>query len=374
MAQVVLAATDTDGDGVDDSVDNCILIYNPDQWDSNGDGHGNECDPDINNDCIVDDADADLVEYHWFDPPVFGPGGYNPDADFNNDGLIDIYDYVYVNYYWHGPPGPGQGVCADSDGDGVLDNVDNCILAYNPSQLDVDGDGYGNRCDPDFNNDCVVYDEDIDMIIERYVSSCDEYTCGAGDSCWGDYSTCATEGMWDPLYELSYPDGSIDMGDIVVVTWNYGGIPGPSALNITCKDTDGDGISDKIDNCLNVYNPGQEDVDGDGVGDVCDICPDEDATGFDANGDGCIDTVDGLTDIIETLPDDVLSDEVKNSLVSKVENALKSIDKENDEAAINVLEAFINQIEAQRGKKISEEAADILIEYAENIIAQLQVI
>ncbi len=38
------------------------------------------------------------------------------------------------------------------------------------------------------------------------------------------------------------------------------------------KDTDGDGISDLLDNCDIVSNPEQEDVDEDDVGDVCDNC------------------------------------------------------------------------------------------------------
>ena len=40
--------------------------------------------------------------------------------------------------------------------DGVADLVDNCTLAPNPAETDTDGDGYGNACDPDFNNDGVV--------------------------------------------------------------------------------------------------------------------------------------------------------------------------------------------------------------------------
>ncbi len=62
---------------------------------------------------------------------------------------------------------------------------------------------------------------------------------------------------------------------------------------------------------------------------------------------------------------------IENSLVSKVNNAQKSLEKGNDDAAINQLQAFINQIEAQRGKKISEETVDMLIAYANNVIAQI---
>lgn len=41
-------------------------------------------------------------------------------------------------------------------------------------------------------------------------------------------------------------------------------------------DADGDGYSDRADNCPEVYNPDQADLDGDGLGDVCDPNPGED--------------------------------------------------------------------------------------------------
>jgi hypothetical protein len=47
-------------------------------------------------------------------------------------------------------------VAYDVDGDGIPDDADNCADAYNPEQLDSDGDGYGDLCDPcqfDPNND-----------------------------------------------------------------------------------------------------------------------------------------------------------------------------------------------------------------------------
>ncbi len=38
------------------------------------------------------------------------------------------------------------GACADSDGDGVCDNVDNCPAVPNPDQKDSDGNGIGDAC------------------------------------------------------------------------------------------------------------------------------------------------------------------------------------------------------------------------------------
>ncbi|RJP72319.1 MAG: hypothetical protein C4532_06080, partial [Candidatus Abyssobacteria bacterium SURF_17] len=44
-------------------------------------------------------------------------------------------------------------VCDDPDGDGICSVSDNCPTAYNPSQADYDGDGMGNACDSDDDND-----------------------------------------------------------------------------------------------------------------------------------------------------------------------------------------------------------------------------
>ena len=48
----------------------------------------------------------------------------------------------------------------DDDGDGVLDNVDNCPAVPNPDQADIDGDGIGNACDTDNDNDGI--DDELD--------------------------------------------------------------------------------------------------------------------------------------------------------------------------------------------------------------------
>jgi len=41
----------------------------------------------------------------------------------------------------------------DADGDGIADEVDNCPFTYNPGQADNDGDGQGDLCDADDDND-----------------------------------------------------------------------------------------------------------------------------------------------------------------------------------------------------------------------------
>ena len=114
------------------------------------------------------------------------------------------------------------------------------------------------------------------------------------------------------------------------------------------------------------------DSDDDGVLDVEDLCPFEDSGGVDADLNGCVDTVAGLQDVIISAS---VSGEIANqtnaSLTSKMDNVVSNVDRENYATAINVLQAFINEVEAQSGKKIDPETAEMLIEYANNLIAEL---
>jgi len=57
-----------------------------------------------------------------------------------------------------------------------------------------------------------------------------------------------------------------------------------------------------------------------------------------------------------------------NSLKSKLEAAMASLARGNENSARGQLNAFINQVEAQAGKKISDSAADELIAAAQAIV------
>jgi len=61
----------------------------------------------------------------------------------------------------------GGGVAPDTDGDGVPDTLDNCTLEANPEQCDTDGDGYGNRCDGDFNNNGFTNAQDTIFLRQQ---------------------------------------------------------------------------------------------------------------------------------------------------------------------------------------------------------------
>jgi hypothetical protein len=68
-------ASDQNGDGTPEDLDNCILVANVDQRDSDNDGYGNICDADLNQ-----DLQTDLSDFSWF-RIVFDTA--DPDADFN---------------------------------------------------------------------------------------------------------------------------------------------------------------------------------------------------------------------------------------------------------------------------------------------------
>ncbi|MFK8014262.1 MAG: hypothetical protein AB8G17_02315 [Gammaproteobacteria bacterium] len=92
-------AIDSDGDGVDDSVDNCSAVANADQVDSNGDGFGNLCDADLNDDLIVNVSDLGLFRAVFFTADA--------DADFNVDGVVNVVDLGILRNAFFAPPGPG---------------------------------------------------------------------------------------------------------------------------------------------------------------------------------------------------------------------------------------------------------------------------
>ncbi len=115
-------ASDSDGDLVPDWCDNCRLAANRSQRDAQGDGHGDACDCDFdqNGVCNIDDFNAFLVDR--------GAGaGAGADAgsgtDMNGDGAVDDADFaLFEPLYAAGAPGPGavgasvvDGSCPASD-------------------------------------------------------------------------------------------------------------------------------------------------------------------------------------------------------------------------------------------------------------------
>ncbi|MEO1576601.1 MAG: thrombospondin type 3 repeat-containing protein, partial [Pseudomonadota bacterium] len=59
----------------------------------------------------------------------------------------------------------------DTDGDGVDDAADNCIEHANADQRDSNGDGFGNRCDADFNGDLITNVVDLGVMRSVFFSA-----------------------------------------------------------------------------------------------------------------------------------------------------------------------------------------------------------
>jgi hypothetical protein len=95
----------------------------------------------------------------------------------------------------------------DLDLDGILDSTDNCLIAANPQQLDPDLDGYGNRCDGDFDQDGDTDQDDGDFF---------SFNC-----------TVSTGPLVCDLDENGVIGNSGDFGNFAAL---FGAPPGPSGL------------------------------------------------------------------------------------------------------------------------------------------------
>ncbi len=96
----------------------------------------------------------------------------------------------------------------DSDSDGVVDAVDNCVLSANPDQTDSNADGYGNACDADLNDDCIVNATDLGLLRTVF------FTADADADFTGD--------------------GIVNASDLGVMRATFFTPPGPSGLTTTC--------------------------------------------------------------------------------------------------------------------------------------------
>ena len=105
----------------------------------------------------------------------------------------------------------GPAPVSDVDLDGVLDALDNCQLAPNASQLDVDGDGYGNLCDADLDNSGTVTTADFGLMRALLGQSVDFGPAAAAADLNGS--------------------GMVTTADFGLLRGQLGSPPGPSGLH-----------------------------------------------------------------------------------------------------------------------------------------------
>ena len=128
-------ASDVDADGVPDATDNCTVVANAAQRDTDGDGIGNACDADLNNDCTVN-----VVDLGIFRSEFFGPG---PDADFNGDGVVNVIDLGLLRGLFFFAPGPSADASACGTTLTISGQVVGATLPNSPVTVTLDGRGNG---------------------------------------------------------------------------------------------------------------------------------------------------------------------------------------------------------------------------------------
>jgi hypothetical protein len=196
---------------------------------------------------------------------------------------------------------------ADTDGDGVANEADNCPEVANPDQMDTDGDGQGDACDTDDDNDGVA---------------------DANDNC---------PVTANPAQEEFDGDGQGDVCD---------------------DDDDSDGIDDSNDNCPLTVNIDQADSDNDGIGDACESPPTIE------------EVIQELRDAVQALADaGVLNPGQTRKLLASVDDLVNVLATSPPELSIRALQSFIagvnslvqlGRLTPQQGASLTDPATDLI--------------
>jgi hypothetical protein len=155
------SGSDSDGDHVVNTYDNCPSVSNANQADRDRDGMGDSCDNDSDNDGVFDGADNCLLVENVGQPDTDGDGvgdacdacpatrtGTIIDAtgcvipaaaDFDRDADVDMNDYGHLQRCLSGEQVPPTNDCIDArlDGDGDVDQSDISVFISCASGADV---------------------------------------------------------------------------------------------------------------------------------------------------------------------------------------------------------------------------------------------
>jgi len=320
---------DSDGDGIANACDNCPDDINADQADTDGDGLGNICDGGL-----IGNAENGAALFSNFNcrscHGANGSGGIGPSIlrisfaklgnilrnsqtahtggkllDLSDQNIADLVAFL-GNTTGDACPNdpnkvePGQCGCGvadtDSDGDGVADCVDACLNA--DDKADADGDGIPDACEDGgggpvdgatlfANLNCAVCHgqngdggsaKNIrDVLFSKLDEKLRNLDKGHPGGKFPDLSDQDITALVDFLADAATGDACPNDPNKVEA--------GQCGCGVADTDSDGDGVADCVDACLNADD--KADADGDGVPDACDNCPnDANANQADTDGDG----------------------------------------------------------------------------------------
>jgi uncharacterized delta-60 repeat protein len=353
------------------------------------------CQPQACGDGVTDNLKGEVCD----DGNTTAGDGCSPDCASNGTCGNGITDLARGEQCDDGNTMAGDGCSADCRssevcGNGITD------LARG-EQCDDGNTVQADNC----HNDCKVPACGDGLVDSLVGESCD---LGAANSN-SPNAACRTncqpqacgDGVTDNLKGEVCDDGNTSNGD---------------GCTATCQndvpDLDGDGIGDSTDNCAQVANADQLDTDGDGQGDACDADDDGDgqsdvdetacgsdrlsatSKSLDTDADGrpdCVDLDDdndGLADTQDECPLAAAHGDADRNGCSDVAADLGSIvegmglpagiakglwvkanaaaNARSAVAAGHLLDAFIHEVEAHRGMKLSEGQANLLVAFASN--------
>ena len=165
------------------------------------------CPGDLNLDGRVGSFDLPLLLSSW------GPNPGDP-ADLNGDGVVGAFDLAILLGAW-GPccilGGFPDGALPDADGDGFVDECDNCPEFFNSEQNDCDENGMGDACTiaDGIEGDCN------DNNLPDNCEDCNEN--GVADECDladGNSEDCSDNGVPDECEPDCNDNGIADICDI----------------------------------------------------------------------------------------------------------------------------------------------------------------